>query len=207
MKRTTLAALGFFSVLLTIFLPAAEPASGEDRLRDALRQSMLLARTAQNSLAELQANQANLEQERKSFADKYDALRKQIVADKAGSDKAVAELKEQLAEQKATLAKRTETLEKTRTEGEKTAQAAQQAEAQVTKLTAETIALQRRLADREAKNLALFLLGNEILGRYEDFSLGNALKAKEPFVGLTRTKLENLVQDYEDKLLDQRLKP
>ena len=81
------------------------------------------------------------------------------------------------------------------------------AEAQGAKLTSENIILERRVADRETKNLALFMTANEILTRYEEFSLGNALRAKEPFIGLTRTKLENLVQDYQDKILDQRVKP
>jgi hypothetical protein len=67
--------------------------------------------------------------------------------------------------------------------------------------------LQRRVAYLETKNVQLFTLGNEILSRYENFSLGNAISAKEPFVGVTRVKLENLVQDYSDKLLDERATP
>ncbi len=75
------------------------------------------------------------------------------------------------------------------------------------KLAGQVADLQSRLADRETKNLALFLIGNEILNRYEEFSLGEALRAKEPFVGKTRTRLENLVQDYQDQLLNSRVQP
>jgi hypothetical protein len=63
--------------------------------------------------------------------------------------------------------------------------------------------LQRTVDDRELKNIALFKLGNEILTRYEKFGLGDAIGAKEPFVGISRVKLQFLVQDYKDKLLDQ----
>ena len=75
------------------------------------------------------------------------------------------------------------------------------------KLAAEILVLKRKIDDREMKNLALFKLGNEILTRYQKFTLGEALAAREPFVGSTRAKLETLVQDYQDKLLDQRAKP
>ncbi len=75
------------------------------------------------------------------------------------------------------------------------------------KLANDVVLLKRQVADRETKNLALFKLGNEILTRYEKFGLGEALLAREPFTGITRTKLETLVQDYSDKLADQRIKP
>jgi hypothetical protein len=51
----------------------------------------------------------------------------------------------------------------------------------------------------------MYELGMEILDRYEKFGLGEALTAKEPFTGITRTKFETLVQDYEDKLVDQTI--
>jgi hypothetical protein len=69
------------------------------------------------------------------------------------------------------------------------------------------ILLQRTVADRETKNAELFKIGNEILNRYEKYSLGEALLAKEPFTGITRVKLETLVQDYQDKISDQKTTP
>ena len=84
-------------------------------------------------------------------------------------------------------------------------QLATKTEAERAKLAVEVIGLQRVVADRETKNLELYRTGKEILDRYENYSLGDALAAKEPFVGLTRAKLEELVQDYKDKLTDQRI--
>ena len=46
-----------------------------------------------------------------------------------------------------------------------------------------------------------------MLTRYEHFSLGDALTAREPFTRLTRVKIETLVQDYQDKLTDNKIKP
>ena len=209
MKLKSILLSGLFSVLLTGTMTAAEPAAGggDEKLRVALRDSMLQLRNAQADLAALQAIQASLADEKKALADKFETLKKQTVADRTVTDKKVAMLTAQFDEQKAANARLTEALEKCKGEGEKALQAAAATEAKNTKLTNENFALERRAADRQAKNTALFVLGNEILTRYEEFSLGNALRAKEPFIGLTRTKLENLVQDYQDKLLEQRAKP
>ena len=78
-------------------------------------------------------------------------------------------------------------------------------EAERAKLAAQVIMLQRVVEDRETKNLELFKTGIEILDRYEKFSLGDALGAKEPFVGITRVKLQEFIQDYKDKLVAQKI--
>jgi hypothetical protein len=66
------------------------------------------------------------------------------------------------------------------------------------------IALQRKVEDLTAKNAELFRIGSEILDRYEKFSLGAQFLAREPFVGKARVDLENQIQDYDDKLMDER---
>ena len=194
-------------LLLATMLSGAEPASEGASLRAMLREKVQALQTAQSDLAALQATQPTLVEENKALSGKYDALKKQLATDRAAAEKTFAGLSAQNAEQKAAIARLTDALEQAKANAQKTAQTAQAAAEQNAKLAQEKIVLERRLADHEGKNLALFVLGNQILTRYEEFSLGNALRAKEPFVGLTRTKLENLVQDYQDKLLDQRIKP
>ena len=71
----------------------------------------------------------------------------------------------------------------------------------------EAILLQRKVTEHEVKNAAMFKLGNEILTRYEKFGLGDALASREPFVGVTRVKFQNLIQDFGDKLADEKIKP
>ena len=208
MKKNAYINFGFLSLLVAVALPAAEPANdGTATLRAALRDKTQQLATIQSDLATLQAGQAAMAEEKKALIEKYETLKKQIVADRMVSDKSAAVLTTQLEKQKQQAAQLSEALEKAKAEGEKAAQAAHQAEAQGVKLAKEAIVQERRAADMEAKNLALFLVANEILTRYEEFSLGNAIRAKEPFVGNTRTKLENLVQAYQDKILDQRVKP
>ena len=208
MKKTPFLNYGFLALLFAGTLPAAEPAADASvPLRAALRDKTQQLQTAQSELANVQAGQQALTDANIVLNKKYEALKKQSDADRTVSDKSVATLTNQLAEQKQQVARLNEELKKAKAEGETAAQAARLAEAQGVKLTKEAIVQDRRAADVEAKNLALFLIANEILSRYEEFSLGNAIRAKEPFVGNTRTKLENLVQAYQDKILDQRIKP
>ena len=208
MKKNPYINYGFLALLMAVSLPGAEPAGdGTAPLRAALRDKTQQLATVQSDLAALQAGQAALADEKKALLAKFEAVNKLMQTDKATSDKSIANLTAQLEKQKQQAAQLKEELEKAKAEGEKAAQAARLGEDLGKKLTAENIALDRRVADREAKNLALFLIANEILTRYEEFSLGNAIRAKEPFIGLTRTKLENLVQAYQDKILDQRAKP
>lgn len=198
---------GLILGLACLRLAAAEGGDGDARLRAALRDATLQLRTAQGDLAAAQAGQAALTAEKKAVDDKYEILRKQAAADRAAGEKTAAAQAAQIDALKAQVKKLAETLDTAKVEGAKSAQAAQDTEAQRSKLADQAAELRQRLADREAKNLALFLLGNEILNRYEEFSLGEALRAKEPFVGKTRTRLENLVQDYQDQLANQRVQP
>ena len=208
MNKNPLVSYGFLALLIGVTLPAAETAPDASvALRASLRDKTQQLQTVQSDLATLQAGQQALTDANKALAEKCEMLKKQVAVDRTTNDKSVATLTGQLTEQKQQVARLSEELKKAKTEGEAAAQAARLAEAQGLKLTKETIVQERRAADVEAKNLALFLIANEILTRYEEFSLGNAIRAKEPFVGLTRTKLENLVQAYQDKILDQRVKP
>jgi chromosome segregation ATPase len=83
---------------------------------------------------------------------------------------------------------------------------ANKTEAARAQLAAEAAVLQRTVEDREMKNMQLYDTANEILTRYKNFSLGDALAAKEPFVGVTRAHLQELVQDYKDKIDSEKVK-
>ena len=82
---------------------------------------------------------------------------------------------------------------------------AQTTDAEKTKLATEAAGLKHTLADRERKNIALFNAANEILDRYKNHALGKAILAKEPFTQTSRVKIENLVQGYNDKIIDNRI--
>src|SRR5215469_5615918 len=202
----------FFAAALLFVLAlrpanAADQANPETRLRELLRTTLLQLRAAENDKAALQAAQAESAAKVKELTAQVEALTKQSAADKDASDKAIADLKAKVADQDTELSQLKDALEKWKQGYAKAADIANAKEAERAKLASQVILLNRTVADRETKNAELFRIGNEILRRYERFGLGDALLSREPFVGLARVKLENQVQGYQDKLLDQRIKP
>lgn len=211
---TTLRKFFLLSALGSLLLPPGGALRADDsadaaeaHMRDALRNTMLQLRDAQNQLAAAQTAQAESDQKNKALAEQVGLLKKHAADDKAVADKTIADLQTKVSDQTAEITRLKESVEKWKAACEQTTTVARAEQTQRARLEDEDVVMQRRVAYLETKNVALFKLGNEILSRYEDFSLGNALAAKEPFVGLTRTRLENLVQDYQDRLLDQKARP
>lgn len=202
-------------LLLGLFTGAARAAEAPDpsqKLREQLRGVMLQLRTAQTDAANAQAAQTAAEQKNKELAAKSADLEKrnaslvkQSSADKAASDESIAGLNGKLAEREKRIVQFTAALEQWKTGYQKAAGVARAKEDERAKLAAEIVVDQRGIADRERKNIALFNTASEILDRYEGYALGKALAAREPFIGTTRVKVENLVQGYKDKILDNRI--
>jgi uncharacterized coiled-coil protein SlyX len=192
----------------------AQDANAQDaeltKMRQMLRDDAGKIQDAQNQAITLQAQVTQDEADKKALQDKLDALSAQLksvsdqaVADKADATKQIADLKAQSDDQKGQIGRLNDALKQWKTAYDQTAELAAINEAARKQYAIQAAVLQRTVDDREVKNLALFKLANEILTRYEKFGLGEALEAKEPFVGVSRVKLQNLVQDYKDKILDQ----
>lgn len=189
--------------------PAAKPAdpAAEAKLRDALRATTLQLRTAQNDLA---TAQAGLETTTKSL----ETLKKQTAAAAAAHAAELARNAKQLAEMNAKDAKQAERIKALeeassswKTEALRVTEIAKSTEAERARLAALADRLALRVADREAKNVELVRLGNDILDHYENFALGKAIANREPFIGFARVDLQTQVQDYADKITDQKVKP
>ena len=188
------------------------PSTTESRLREALKNTMLQLRDAQNQAATLQAAKDQADKDNADLKAKVDALNAQITTltkqsadDKDAADKSIAALNAQVADQTGQIGRLNDALKQWKDAYNQTSQLAAAKEAARAQLAVQAALLQRTVDDREIKNFALFKLGNEILTRYEKFGLGDAIGAKEPFVGISRVKLEALVQDYKDKILDQTI--
>jgi len=198
-------------ILVLIFAGSAcaadQSAGPEIKLREMLRTTMLQLRASEAEKATLQAAQTESAAKEKALTEQVEALTKQSVADKDASDKAISDLKAKVADQEKELTELKDALQKWKEGYAKAADIATAKEAEREKLAGQVVLLDRKVTDRERKNAELFRIGNEILTRYERMGLGDVLGSREPFVGITRVKLENQVQDYQDKLLDQRIKP
>ena len=183
------------------------------KLRDTLRNTMLQLRTAQTESAALQAtkieNEAkikDLEDQLKAESAKYAKLLKTSEADKLASDKAIEGLNSKAAVRDQTIAQQTESLGKWKAGYEKVTAIAKTKESERAAAASKVIILERRVEDQQRKNESMFQIGSEILNRYEHFGLGTALASREPFVGLTRVKLQNMFQELGDKLTDAKIK-
>jgi chromosome segregation ATPase len=189
----------FFTLTLVGSVQAADDA----KVRETLRTLALRLRSAETERDNLLTEKSQLEQAKKTLQEQAQVLAKQAAVDKD----TIAMLTAKVSEQETARGQAKEALEKLKTAYEQAAALAQKEKVANDKLSGEVVILQRTVSDRETKNRELFKLSNEILTRYEKFSLGEALAAREPFIGLTRVKLENLTQDYSDKISKQQAKP
>lgn len=195
-------------------LHAEDLSPTEQRLRESLKGIAVRLRTVEADRANLQATQAQSEITLKQQADEIDALKKkltaatkQAAADQTAARKSIDGLNAKLEVRENENAQCKKALEKWKDGFNKAATIARAKEAERAKAVASMTDLQNKVADRERKNLELYQLGSEILERYKNFGLGKALLAREPFTGTTTVQLQTLVQDYADKLKDNKHSP
>ena len=216
MNLNRLSALLFLAILNPLSIYAQDTANPQDaamaKMRQMLRDDAARIQDAQNQAVTLQAQVTQDEADKKDLQAKLDALSAQLktvsdqaAADKADSTKQITDLKADVDDKTGQIGRLSDGIKQWKTAYDATAQLAAGNEAARKQYAIQAATLQRTADDREAKNLALYKLANEILTRYEKFGLGEALEAKEPFVGLSRVKLETLVQDYKNKILDQAI--
>lgn len=198
--------------LLISVLQAADEPDPTAKVREQLRAVTLQLRSAQTESANAQATSAAAEQKSKDLTTKIEELEKRNASllKQTNNDKAAAAGSIEVLEKKVTardtlLVQYKQAFEKAKTAYQKADGIATAKEVERTRLAGEIITAKHAIADRERKNIALFNTANEILNRYEGYALGKSLSAREPFIGTTRVKIENLVQGYQDKILDQRI--
>ena len=199
-----------FTVLLGLCALTAraadQPASPEARMRDMLRNTMLQLRNVTAERDALAADKADLDSQNKALQAQVKTLTQQSIKDRDAADKTIAVLKTRTSEQETAIAGLQKAILDWKAYGKKQVDLLNATEAKRAKLAADDIRLQRIVDDQKMKNDAMYKIGTEVLDRYEKFGLGQALFAKEPFTGIMRTKFQNLVQDYSDKLVDARIK-
>lgn len=202
-----------FTVALLTLLLAVAPLRASDKLspaeqkmRETLRNTMIQLRDSNAKLAIAQAAQADDEEKIKDLQGELDDLTKKTAAQKHADDQLISDQKDKLATDDMQIAHLSESLGKWKYGYAKLADYAKQTEGKRAELASKIVILDRRIADQQVKNAEMYRLGNEVLDRYAQFGLGTAISAREPFVGITKVKFQNLVQDYQNKLADQTIK-
>ena len=177
------------------------------RMREQLRTVMIQQQKTEADRAALQAEKTDLEAKNAELTKKLETLTKLNATERTAAEKAITDLKEKNDDQSAEMVRLNESLVKWKASHQKLEELAKAKESERAKLADKIVLLDRRVADYRRKNEELYKAGSEVLTRYEHFSLGDALTAREPFTRLTRVKIETLVQDYQDKLTDNKIKP
>jgi chromosome segregation ATPase len=211
--RSVVTRLGGVSLALLLCLAGvsihAEAADKKaSREREALRR-------VQQQLSQMQGELATLQEEKARLAadlEKSQASSKEIEGKVAGLQRGLGSSKQQLSavSKELTLAKEelgttAQQLAETRKALSETTQALQQTEAEKRNLEAIKVRTERDVASCERKNLELYQVGRSLMSRYEHKTCGETLAQKEPFTGLKRVETENLLEEYRDKLDEQRL--
>lgn len=183
------------TVLSVIFGTAAQAQSLEDRLRDQLRAQINQVQQLQDQQAQLQAAKASAEKER-------DDLKAQLAAAKAQlahANRGAADVQKEAAlEAQVTQYKDAAT---------QAAGGVQQAQADRDKAQKALDDIQKKLGVCEDKNAKLLKTGNDILDAYQNFDMGDAIGANEPFIGIKRVELENEAQGFDDRLHEGKYDP
>ena len=200
------------ALLFTTSVQAAEESDPSVKMREQLRAVTLQLRTAQTESANAQATAVAADQKSKDLTTKIEELEKRnaTLLKQTNNDKAAAAGSIEVLEKKVTardslLVQYKQAFEKAKLAYQNADGIATAKEGARAMLAAEMVSAKHTIADRERKNIALFNVANEILDRYQSYSLGKALSAREPFIGTTRVKVENLVQGYQDKILENRI--
>jgi len=185
------------SIFLTLALAstafAQEVSPGEAKLREQLKATALQLRAAEtekaNALATFAAEQtktAALQKEIDGLNAKMATETKRASEDKLATEKMIAKLNDTLIGRENRLKEFSAALEKMKYAYNQVASTAIKKEAERVALSNETLSLKNTIADRERKNLKLYTTSLEILERYENYALGKALSAREPFIQKTR---------------------
>lgn len=190
----------FALVLLAVLTATGARAQSEtDRLRDALRSATAQVRSLEDQRVTLQAKLAEADREKERARRDVDAAKAQIKELEGEYREAVNQFNQRLAE-------RDETLEKWRSAYAEAATVARSKDAERAKFEGEANAFKARTTSCEAKNVKLVGVGRELLTRYRQLTIGDALIASEPMTGLRAVEIQNLLQDFGDKILEQRAK-
>lgn len=201
----TLALLALASALVLRPALAQEEDEALVKLRDTLRKTTLQVRDLQGQIATFQAQKIQDDAKIADLTAKLEKLTKQSAADKTAADQTIAKLREENAAQDARNAKQLEAIAAWKKSYEALLAKAKEIDAKRAELQAYKAEADRKLADYRAKNKVLYDLGKEILRRYERYGLGDAILAREPFIGVSKAKFETFVQDNNDKLDDHKV--
>lgn len=174
--------------------------SETDRLREALRSATAQVRTLEDQRTALQAQIAEVTRAR-------DAFKADVDSAKAAAKKADADYRVAVKEFNERLEERNQTLEKWKDAYTEAATVARTKDAERAKFEGESKNYKASTRACILKNKELVQVGRELLNLYEGVTFIDTAVASEPMIGVRRVQIQSLLQDYGDKVLNQKVDP
>jgi hypothetical protein len=178
----------------------ADQSDAEIRLRAALKTATARIRELEEQNATLTTKQADADREKQTLTQKA-----------ADDDKVLAELHKQTDSDKAALDaaataehQQQDSIAKWQASYNEAADKARTRDADAKQLDTVLGQMRPRLQSCEAKNAALYKIGEDVLDLYDKKDFFDIV-TDEPVTKLKRVELENTMQDYEDKMRDNKV--
>lgn len=195
MKLRTLFFIAIPLGLLAGSLHAQGP-TVEQKLREQLKNLTTQLRTAEADKATLQADKQAAEEKLAVSKKNLEDLSKQAATDKEAAAKEHERLNSEINAARKETAEKVELLAKADVMNQKLTALSGKTKSDLDKAVSENLKLKDIVAAQRTRNQKMHEIAMEILDRYAKFGLGTALTAREPFVGITRAKLETMVEEY-----------
>ncbi len=190
---------------------AQQAQSMEERLRAQLRITTQQLQQAQNELVSLKAGKPAAGAPAAAAGPELESLKKelaqaqsQLAAERQARVQASAGAQQLREQAQASTEKAGAQVAQYRGAYDELLKMARSTEAERQKLTAELGTQRTALEQCQAKNKALYALGQEILQAYETMDVGSVLASRQPFAAQSRVKFEQIAQEYGDKLYQSR---
>ncbi len=194
--------------LLLAGVAPAQAASKKDPAKEALRRVQLELRQAQDQKVVLEQDKAGLAQELEVMKKKSGELT--TSAARANHGKAVLEKEVETSRQDKT--KLSEELDRLRKELADSQSAERETRSNLKQETNQKQRLEQNLSARgkalevcETKNKMLYQYHVELINRAQNRGSLGALLEAEPVLGFKRVQIENLLEEYRDKLDEQKI--
>jgi chromosome segregation ATPase len=182
----------------------AQQATTEDRLREALRRSTVELRALQDAQAGMQAKIDELTKQKDDLQHQLDDAQAKLATTPPPEAKPVEDvqaLKDEIEALKKQNGELQAGLARWQSSYQEAASVARAKDAEAKKLDASLKTSEQVLCTAKEENTKLIAIANDILHTYETQSFRNLLLGSyEPLIGIKKVQLQNLVQDYEDKM-------
>jgi septal ring factor EnvC (AmiA/AmiB activator) len=194
-------------LLATLPLAAQAEDTAESRMRDALRQTVTEMRAAQDAFAQAQSDLAKANADKAALQTQLDAATAKLsqqTAAPAAKPADTAALEQQVRTAQAAAAQYQALSSKLQGSYQSAAEQVRQKDEESRAAVAQAKATVAALETCKSTNTKLIDVSEQILHLYETQSFRAVwLKSYEPILGQAKVRLENMVQDYDDKIHDQ----